>query len=162
VRYYHEIYKDYWNGMPDLLTDEEVGDIKSPWTLKSFCSVVKSMEHFNLTGDIEPFKKNHPSWYWQLVSNGILCKRDKALLVVYAPYLEDLEDIRKLASDRVGEGNNRFAFINWAEDSELPYLIKGNKYKDVNMMSFDIPQEDIDILTQRVELGIYELKKLAK
>lgn len=145
---------DYWSGMPDLITDEIVGDIKCPWTLKGFCKLVKSMNE-----GVESFKDNHPEYYWQLVSNGILCNRDKAMIVCYAPYKEDLADIRQLSEDHMGDLNNRFAFISWAEDEELPYLIEGNKYNDINVMEFDIPQEDKDILTDRVEMAIVELKK---
>ncbi len=145
---------DYWSGMPDLLTDEIVGDIKCPWTLKAFCELVNSMNK-----GWEAFKEDHPKYYWQLVSNSILCKRDKAMIVCYAPYKEDLEDIRQLAEDHMGDLNNRFSFIQWAEDEELPYLIEGNKYNDINVMEFDIPQEDKDILTARVEMAIVELKK---
>jgi hypothetical protein len=145
---------EHWSGMPDLLTDEIVGDIKCPWTLKGFCKLVDSMDK-----GVEVFKENHPEYYWQLVSNAILCERDKAMIVCFAPYKEDLEDIRVLAEEHIGEQNNRFAFINWAEDEELPYLIKGKKYNDINALEFVVPQEDKDILTARVEMAIVELKK---
>lgn len=150
-RYYHPIHKDYWNGMPDVITDESIGDIKCPWTMKSFCQLVNAME------SRERFKAEFPQYYWQLVSNAILCDKNEAMLIVYCPYQEDLKDIRELAEDRVGEQNNRFSFINWADDEELPYLVKGKKYEDINMMEFEIPQEDKDILTQRVEMAIEKL-----
>jgi hypothetical protein len=153
---------DYWSGMPDLITDEVVGDIKCPWTLKSFCNVVKTIKNFNETKDLELFKKEHPEWYWQLVSNGILCKRDKAIFVVYCPYKEDLIDIKEMAESHLGDGSNRFAFITWAEDEDLPYLVKDGNYNDLNVMEFEIPQEDKDILTARVEMAIVELKKQLK
>lgn len=158
-RFYHEKFKDFWNGMPDLITDELVGDIKCPWTLKSFCKVVKTIDHYNKTGDISLFKKDNKEWYWQLVSNAILCKRDRAIFVVYCPYLEDLPEIREEAELSLGDGTNRFAFITWAEDEELPYLKKDGKYNDINAMEFDIPKEDKDILIERVEMAIVELKK---
>jgi len=158
-RFYHSEYKDYWSGMPDIITDVEVGDIKSPWTLKSFCTLMKSLKDFDETGSIEMLKKNHHTYYWQLVSNAILCDKDKAILIVYVPYMEDLDDIRKLAEERIGEENNRYAFINWAIDDELPYLIKGEKYQDLNIMQFDIPKEDKILLTKRVKMGITEMKK---
>lgn len=149
VRFYHEKYKDYWNGMPDVLTDDIVGDIKSPWTRKSFCTLMKSF------GDPLLLKENHPDYYWQLVSNAILCNRNTAMLIIYMPYKEDLEDIRDLARKEI---DNRFAFINWADDEELPYLIKGKKYKDINVMEFEIPKEDKESLTTRVKMAIKILK----
>ncbi len=148
---------EHWSGMPDLLTDEIVGDIKCPWTLKGFCSLVDSIDK-----GVEFFKENHPEYYWQLVSNAILCKREKAMIVCFAPFKEDLEEIRVLAEEHIGEQNNRFAFINWAEDDELPYLIKGKSYNDINILEFDIPQEDKVLLTERVKMATVELKKLIK
>jgi hypothetical protein len=145
---------DYWSGMPDLITPEIVGDIKCPWTLKGFCKLVKSMNE-----GVESFKDNHPEYYWQLVSNSILCKRDKAMIVCYVPYKEDLEDIRQLAEDHMGDLNNRFSFIQWADDEELPYLIEGNKYNDINVMEFDVPESDKNILTMRVAMAVKEFKK---
>ncbi len=153
VRYQHKKYKDDWNGMPDVITDEIVGDIKCPWTMKSFCKLVKSLESAEL------LKANYPEYYWQLVSNAILCDRKIAMLIVYCPYLKDLESIRELAQLHIGDINNRYAFINWAEDDELPYLIKGGKYNDINVMEFEVPEEDKEILTQRVEMAIKELNK---
>lgn len=158
-RFYHKMFIKYWSGMPDLITDELVGDIKCPWTLKSFCTVVKSINIYNKTGDLSLFKKNHKDWYWQLVSNAILCDRDKAIFVVYCPYLEDLKDIRELAEESLGDGTNKYAFITWAEDEELPYLKKSGKYNDINAMEFDIPQEDMDFLTARVKMAIKDLQK---
>lgn len=160
-RFYHPNIKlkDYWNGMPDLITPFIVGDIKCPWTLKSFCKVVKAIRLFNEKNDLSLFKKEHKDWYWQLVSNAILCGRDKAVFVAYCPYKEDLEEIRELAEESMGDGTNRFAFITWSEDEDLPYLVRDGKYNDINVMEFDIPKEDKDILTARVEMGIVELKK---
>ena len=148
VRYYHKEFCKRWSGMPDLLTDELIGDIKCPWTLKSFCKLVKII---NSDNPAEALKENNPEYYWQLVSNAILCDRNKAMLVVYCPYLEDLPEVKELAS---GELDSRFAFINWATDEELPYLIKGKKYEDLNAVEFDIPEEDKEILTSRVKMAI--------
>lgn len=149
-RYYHEIYKDYWNGMPDILTDDIVGDIKSPWTLKSFCQLVKAIEN------VETFKEEYSEYYWQLVSNSILTGRNTALIVVYLPFKEDLQEIKELANN----GENKFAFISWAEEEELPYLEKEGKYNDLNSLEFEVPEEDKKLLTARVEMAINELNKM--
>lgn len=150
TRYYHKDYKSYWSGMPDLLAEEVVGDIKCPWTLKSFCQLVESMNK-----GWESLKETHPDYYWQLVSNAILCNKGKALLIVYVPYFTDLPEIRREASDNL---DPRFAFINWATDDELPFLIEGAKYNDINAMEFTVPQADIDFLTGRVAMGVKIIK----
>jgi hypothetical protein len=155
-RFYHKEFKKYWSGMPDILTDDIVGDIKCPYTLKSFCKLVKNM------GSVETFKENHSDYYWQLVSNAILCGKDEAMLIVYVPFKEDLEDIKELARTKGEELDNRFAFINWATDEDLPYLIKGNHYNDINTLTFKIPQEDKDMLTDRVKMAVNQLKESLK
>jgi len=152
-RYRHPDYSDYWSGMPDIITEDLVGDIKSPWTMKSFCKLVEALE------DVKTFKEEYPEYYWQLVSNSILCDRPNALIIIYCPYQKDLVEIRKLASDELDQ---RFAFINWAEDEELPYLIEGGFYNDLNTLEFEVPQEDKDFLTSRIELAIKELNKMLK
>jgi hypothetical protein len=151
-RFYHEDYSDFWSGMPDLLTEDIVGDIKCPYTLKSFCYLIESMK------DVKVFKQTHSDYYWQLVSNAILTGRNEAMLIVYVPYLKDLEEIKDLARSRGEELDNRFSFINWAEDEELPYLIEGNHYTDLNVMEFTIPEEDKELLTERVAMAVEILK----
>jgi hypothetical protein len=153
-RYAHNKFGEYWNGMPDLLTEEIVGDIKCPYTIKSFCSLYKSMK-----AGPEALKASHPSYYWQLVSNAILCDRKTAMLVVYVPYKEDLEAIRELAREHAGDLDNRFAFVNWSEDEELPFLIDGGFYSDLNSMEFEVPEHDKEFLEERVAMAIKELEK---
>jgi len=141
-RYSHPAITN-WTGSPDITTSDIVGDIKCPYTLKSFCEMVDTF------GDIEAFKELKPEYYWQLVSNAILTDVDKASIVVYVPYREELEEIREAANNVDGD-QNKIAFLNWAGDDELPYLIAGNHYENLNIMEFDVPQEDKDLLTQRV------------
>lgn len=151
-RFRHDELSDYWTGMPDLLTDDLVGDIKSPYTLNGFMELVDCMD------SVENFKATKPQYYWQLVSNGILCKKDKAIIVAYVPYQKDLEDIRELARTKIDDAN-KYAFINWAEDNELPYLPNDCDINDVQTFEFEIPQEDKDLLTERVKLAVKELEK---
>lgn len=152
-RFFKEGLEEYWSGMPDILTEELVGDIKSPYTMKSFCELIESMK------DVEVFKKTHSLYYWQLVSNAILCNRDEAMLIVYCPYKDDLEEVRDLARSKGEDLDSRFAFINWASDEELPHIIKGNFYNDLNTMTFKVSEEDKKLLTSRVEMAVEELKK---
>lgn len=145
-RYAHETIP-HWTGSPDVITSDIVGDIKCPYTLKSFCETVDTF------GDLEAFKKLRPEYWWQLVSNGILTGRDKAEIIIYCPYKDELEEIKESAADLDGNQNS-IAWIYYAFDDELPYLIKGGYYKNINIFAFDIPQEDKDFLTERVEMAI--------
>lgn len=149
-RYYHETHSEYWSGMPDLLTDDVVGDIKCPYTFESFVTMLEVIE----AQDIEYFKQVKPDYYWQLVSNAILCDRPKALFVVYMPYLSEISEIKEMTELTIEEDQNKYAWINWASDEELPYLHDEMGVKNLNMFQFDVPEEDKQLLEQRVELAI--------
>lgn len=140
-----------WVGIPDVIIQDGdvkiVGDIKCPYSLKSFCTSV------DLLGDVEVFKAELPEYYWQLVSNCILVGAKIAEIIFYVPYQKELSDIRELAENWDGD-QNKFAFLNWANDSDLPYLIEGKYYKNLNIFRFEVPQSDIDYLTNRVELAV--------
>lgn len=142
----------YWKGTPDAVTTEAVADVKSPSTLKSFCQLVDpyyekgKLIHEGLT--IEAVRENHrdgDKFFWQIVSNAILTGATKGELIVYAPYLDELEDIRKMA-----DGNPKLYWLQFGTDEELPYLIRGGHYKSLNVITFDILQRDKDALTERV------------
>lgn len=146
IRYAHKTITN-WTGMPDTIRPDVVGDIKCPFSLNSFCDAVDSF------GDIEEFKKSKVEWYWQLVSNAILCEKSKAEIIVYVPYKSELEDIRDACA--MFDGNqNKVARFGFAEDDDMPYLVEGNHYKNLNIFQFDVLQDDIDYLTERVKLAV--------
>lgn len=133
----------YWCGSPDLIGANLVGDIKCPMTLKSFCQLVDGGAE-----GIESVRANHSDgekYYWQLVSNAILTNSDFAELIVYVPYRSDLNEIRLMAMD-----DARFKWIEYADDYELPWLIEGGHYSDLNIIHFAVPQSDKDELTRCV------------
>jgi len=138
-----------WSGSPDGNKFDEgktVFDIKSPWTMKSFCQLADSKT-------IEELRENHKegdTYYWQLVSNAILTDSKFAELIVYCPYKSELEAIREYARNYDGADQNKFAFINWAQDNELPFLMEGGHYKNLNIIRFEVPQADKDLLTEKV------------
>lgn len=152
TRYGHpEIEK--WTGMPDVITRDKtiVGDIKCPWTLTSFCEMADAMAEGR-----EAFKLAKPEYYWQLVSNSILTGIDMAEIIIYVPYFEDLQIIKDAANDHSWDGTlseNDVQFINYASDEELPYLKKSGDYPDLCRLVFDVPQEDKEMLTERVKMA---------
>ena len=145
-----------FSGMPDIVTNDTVGDIKNPYTVNSFCDLVDSME------SIETLKVNNPNYYWQLVANSILTGLPNAMLLVHIPYKDELTKIREAAGNYDGN-QNHIAFLNWAEDSELPYIERGKYYQDINEFTFEVPQEDKDFLlerlTQATQLLTEQIKK---
>lgn len=142
-----------WSGMPDLRVQGLIGDIKNPWTIKSFCALVDSISQ-----GVEAFKENHKEYYWQLGSNAALAEVDRVLIAVHVPYKDELEGIRERADYWSGD-QNEVAFVGWAPDEHLPYILRDHYYKDLNLFEFEFPKKDIDALTARVELAAKELKK---
>lgn len=141
---------DCWSGSPDALKHVEwktVADIKCPMTLKSFCTLIDSWEE----GGFDAIRKNHKDgekYYWQLVSNAVLTDSKFAELIVYAPYWNELQSIRQIA-----EGNPKYYWVWSSQDEELPFLIPGGHYKNLNVMRFEVPQADKDFLRERVLIG---------
>lgn len=135
-----------WTGMPDTLRDYYVGDIKCPWTLTAFCTLVDAMKADNFAEELKSVKKEY---YWQLVSNAILTGKDRAELIVYAPYKSEMEEIREMARNYDGD-QNKIAFIEWMDNSELPVLKDEGKYQNLNRREFIIPEEDKTELYNRV------------
>ena len=140
---------DCWVGTPDFLTLDRVCDGKCPFTLKSFCQ----MADIAISGDLEKFKELKPEYYWQLVSNAILTGRKKAELIIYCPYQSELQSIREMVADIEEGDQNKLAWIYFSEDNDLPYLIDGGYYKNIYKFVFDIPEEDINALTEAVLLA---------
>ena len=153
-RFYHPDFENYWSGAPDLLADDVVGDIKCPFSLTGFADLVEITD----VDDPEYFKQVKPDYYWQLVSNSILCDKPIALFVVYVPYKSELDRTRDLAQDTISIEPNKVAFINWASDSELPHIPDESQIKNINMMQFEVPEDDKQILKQRVQKAIKLLK----
>ena len=143
---------DCWAGSPDAIDSEAVSDLKCPLTLTSFCNMVDpyykkgKLVHETLT--IEAVRANHrdgDKFYWQIVSNAILTNKNKGKLICYVPYFSELDEIKTLA-----DGNPAYYWIWSSDNEELPYLIEGGHYKNVNIIEFDILQSEKDALTQAV------------
>lgn len=146
-------YINCWSGSPDgekFDNGKTVIDIKCPMTLKSFCTMVDCLDTEN---PIEALRENHSDgekYYWQLVSNSILTGAKFAELIVYMPYQSELEDIRERARNFDGLEQKNYYWVHVAEDNELPYLLDGWHYKNINVIRFEVPQEDKDFLTNKV------------
>jgi hypothetical protein len=69
------------------------------------------------------------------------------------PYKSELDAIRELAQQQDSDELKNYYWIANATDEELPYINEGGHYKNLNVITFDIPQEDKDLLTERVLLA---------
>ena len=153
------VHKDiaFWAGSPDANKFDPgrtVVDIKSPITMKSFCQLVDPL-YYGLTGmdAMNAVRENHPQgekYYWQIVSNGIITESQFGELIVYCPYFSELKNIRQYATQMDSADQYKYYWIANAQDDELPYLIDGGYYKNINVIRFEIPEEDKFALTERV------------
>jgi len=151
-RIFHSTIKNYC-GVPDVIKTDTVGDIKCPYNLEVFCDKIES-----LNKGYETYKDEFPEDCYQLISNSILTGAKYIEPIIYVPYKTELEEIREMANNHDGD-QNKISFLNWANDSDLPYLIEGKYYKNLNIFRFEVPQSDIDYLTNRVELAVNLLNK---
>lgn len=140
---------DFWAGSPDAEKDDTIVDVKCPFTLKAFCELVDPMK----SGSIEAIRAEHEhgdKYYYQLVSNGILRKKKYAELIVFVPYKSELEAIREYARNYDGEDQYRFRWLDMAFSDELPYLPDGCRYNSLNILRWEISEDDKRALTTRV------------
>ena len=146
---------EYWAGSPDGFKYDKgktVGDIKAPLTLKSFCQLVQPLyDGFNGMEAMNKIRETHKDgekYFRQLVSNACISGARFAELIVYVPYESELEEIKRSA-----EGVDGCMWIQFATENELPFLKDGGYYKNLNIIRFEVPQEDKDFLTERVRLA---------
>lgn len=145
----------FWAGSPDGSKFDTTADFKAPLTLKSFLQLVQPL-YEGLTGMdamilIREEHKDGDKFYWQIVSNAILQGNRFGELIVYMPFLSELNEIRTMA--RHHEQAGKFKWVDYASDDELPYLIDGGYYKNLNVIRFEIPEEDKKFLTDCVLKG---------
>lgn len=152
TRLFHPDF-DCWSGMPDLRKGPgTVADVKCPYNLGVFCEKVEALR-LVAAGDLETYKKEFPEDYWQHVSNAILADVYHAEAVIYCPFQAELEDIREEAFNYDAPDQWLYRWIATANDQDLPHLLNGGYYSDLNVVAFEIPQADKDFLTERVKLA---------
>jgi hypothetical protein len=150
----------WWVGSRDGGKNDTGGtttDIKSPMTLESFCNLVDGL-YKGLSGwDAMMYaRENHSegdTYYWQLVSNSCIHNTKYVELIVYMPFLSELDAIRRAA--HIAIEKDPFAYIkyNWIAmglDEDLPFLLDGGFYNNLNIIRFEVPEADKELLTRRV------------
>lgn len=137
----------HWSGSPDGVTKTSVIDIKCPFTMKSFCELVDIID----SKDIENFKSEKPEYYWQLVSNSILTGTNEAELIVYCPFQSELNEIRIMCDNYDGADQYKLRFIMEGDDVELPYILDGGEYTNLNIFKFTVPESDKQLLTEKIK-----------
>jgi hypothetical protein len=150
----------FWSGTPDARKYDDgrtVGDFKCPMTLMSFCQLVEGLR-LGLIGQdainhVREFHKEGETYYQQLISNAILTDSAFAELIVYVPYKDELDEIRELANNWDGDDQHRFFWVANARDEELPYLVRGGKYRNINTIRWEVSKDDRNLLIDKVRLA---------
>ena len=156
----------FWVGSIDYTKYDIAGEIKCPKTLKSFCQLVDPFYIGGLTGLdfmlalINGWEHNgvaypkHPDgkkYYTQIVSNACIHGKAKGELLVFVPYLSEIEELREICRNwEVLEEMHKYSWIINAAANELPYLKEDSIYKNVTAIEFEIPQADKEFLTSKV------------
>jgi len=140
---------DYWAGSCDLIvTGKKICEIKC-YQPKNFAQYTDIL----LQKDVTLLREERPEEYWQLVSNAIINGVNAAEAISYMPYRSELDAIRDLANNWEGEDQWKYRFIPEKTDAWLAWVPDGGYYKNLNRFEFEIPKEDIDLLTERVKLA---------
>lgn len=146
---------DYHAGSTDLLIKGKlVSDMKG-YGPRKFCAMV---DCFN-KNDLTLFKKKFKQEYFQLVSNALIHDVDTAESIVYMPTESELEEIKEMAYEYDGVDQWKYRFIYESPNHELAYIPNGSKYKSLNKYRFEVPDEDKQLLIDRLALAEHELTK---
>lgn len=136
----------FWAGSKDLeFAKSKVGEIKC-YQPKNAALYADAL----MTQDIDVVRKECPEEYWQGVSNAIINEVKTVALFSYIPYQSELAEIREMAEMYDGPDQWKFRFIAESPDSSLAYIPDGGYYKNLTSFEFEVPQEDVDLLTNRV------------
>ena len=142
----------FWAGSPDGFFynedgSKEVIDVKCPYTLNSFCDLVDgiyTLENATPLDYVKYFRENHKDgdkYYWQLVGGACISNSYYARLIVFAPYEDELPQIKNSTLEKS---------IIYANDDELPHLSRNGIYANLNVIRFEVPKEDKELLTNCV------------
>ena len=156
---------DFWRGSPDAKNHKlkAVTEIKCPFTRLSFSKLVEPL--YRGMDGIEAMRfirENHSegeSYYWQIVSNGILTGFDTAELIVFMPTRTQLTEIKEMLYHLDEVEQRRFYRIAMMDEDSLPHLHERAEYKPMNKVIFKIPEEDKQLLIERMTDAQIELSK---
>ena len=154
---------DNYSGSPDgyktVNGETVVFDIKCPYTLLSYCRLA----NYCISGDVQKFKDEEPIYYFQLVSNSILLGCKSAELIIFMPYKSELPQLKDIIDKMDSSSPYEYYWIEAALNSgryeQLPYLIENMYYKNLYTLNFQIPDEDVSFLKERIKLANLERLK---
>lgn len=156
---------NYWSGTLDMKKPDETGELKCPFTRKSFCQFADEMIKYDgnngiaVMDAIRDKHKDGEKYYWQKVSNACIHGTPYASLFVFMPYESELDAIRAIAANQPGTEISKYYWLINSHNEELPHIERGGYYKNLYSIRFEVPQADKDALTERVKLAGTLLEK---
>lgn len=156
----HRDYPSIWSGTPDFIATDKVAEAKC-FEPKNFGLLSMCLDKNNVT----LFKENFKEIYWQVVSNAVLSNKKKAVVITYMPKKSELlEIIEKVEDTDFLEDNNLkptdYYFISKENIESLPYLPDDSNASSINSFEFEVPEEDIKFMTDRVLLFRDEVNRI--
>jgi len=157
-----------WRGSKDGTHEAETSDLKAvidikcPFTRKAYMELIialhlgyTGMEAINAirfgfthNGYNYPKHKSGEKYYFQLVSNAVINACKYAELVVFMPKVSELLKIKNWSIDRPDA-----KFLDYMSDEQIPCIPDESEIKNHYVIRFEVPQSDIDLLTERVKQG---------
>lgn len=164
IKYEGEIeeIRGYYCGSPDLIGADTVGDIKCPFTLKSY------LQAYNCK-DIYELIEKHPSgaiYFWQLISNAILLDKPKCKLAFFVPsgIIRDGQtetEIERIQAKIRDCGDESMYWARFKNIDDFPY-IKNPETENFKLFEFEATKEAKEQLLDRLQLAVKELKNLLR
>ncbi len=142
----------YWSGSTDFIVARTMISEAKCYERKKFAQYTDCL----LKGDLQAFRKDFAEEYWQIISNCIIHQVDIGEAITYMPYKSELEKIRELIEDtNILERNDldpwKFRFITEKPINDLHWIADDGYYKNVNKFTFEVPEHDKNLLTERME-----------
>lgn len=151
-----EKYPDHLAGTPDFVKKGElVSEVK--------CFYQEKWAELGIalkTQDIDTIKERFPEIYWQVVCNAHLLGLKRCEIVSFMPSVDEMENVKEFAEDPMFLHENNlgemweYRFIYERDIAKLPHVRSGSKIPSLSTFEFDVPQEDFDLLEERIEMAI--------
>lgn len=141
---------EFWAGTPDLIIKGKlISEIKC-YEPKNFALYTEAL----LSRDVERIKKEFPDEYWQMISNACIIGAKEVEAISFMPYESEAEAIKKHVEEYQEYDSWKYRYIYELINAQLlykmPFLPNDSEFKNLNIVRFEAPKEDKELLTERV------------
>ena len=144
----------FWSGSEDFQVKIEgccIAELKC-YQMSNHFKYSKCLEK----QDVELFKKEFDSEYWQIVSNSIIHNTKYGEAIAFMPTQENLIEMRELVEDtdyvekHIKDDPFKYKFIIDKDLWDLPFIPSHSDFPSMTRFRFIVPIEDKILLTKRV------------